>query len=130
MTSNDPLANVLSQINNAVKVGKKAVRTNISSALIKKNLQLMQDAGYIAGFEEHIDSKGNYLTVDFNGKLNKCGVIKPRFTVQVDNFETFEKQHLPAKGFGILIVTTNKGLLTHNQAKEANVGGRVISYCY
>lgn len=130
MATNDPLANVLSQLNNAVKVGKPSITTKISSKLIKQTLQIMQDEGYLASVEEHIDSKGNYLTVTLNGKLNKCGVIKPRYTVQVDNFEKFEKQHLPARGFGMLIVTTNKGLLTHNAAKEAHVGGRLISYCY
>ena len=130
MANNDPLASVLSQLNNAVQVGKPTVTTKFSSKLIKQTLQIMQDEGYLASVEENVDSKGNYLTITLNGKLNKCGAIKPRFTVQVDNFEKFEKQHLPARGFGSLIVTTNKGLLTHNKAKEENVGGRLISYCY
>jgi small subunit ribosomal protein S8 len=113
-----------------VQVGKPSITTNISSKLIKQTLQLMQDEGYLASVEEQVDSKGNYLVITLNGKLNKCGVIKPRFTVQVDNLEKYEKQHLPARGFGVLIVTTNQGLLTHNQAKEKHVGGRLISYCY
>ena len=130
MTQNDTLATVLSQISNAVRVGKTNVTTTISSKLIKEALSIMKDNGYIGGIEEITDSKGNYLEVTLNGRLNASGVIKPRFAVKIDDFEKFEKRFLPAKGFGIIIVSTNKSLLTHNDAKEQNVGGRLISYCY
>lgn len=130
MSNNDVLASVLSQLNNAVKVGKPSITTSISSKVIKRVLEIMQGAGYIAGFEEVVDVKGNYLNISLNGKLNKCGVIKPRFAINLSNFEKFEKSYLPAKGFGFLIVSTNKGLMTHVEAKEQNVGGKLISYCY
>ncbi len=130
MANNDNLAMVLSQMDNAIKVGKSSVTTSISSNLIKEVLTLMKNEGYLAEWVEHEDSKGNYLTITFNGKLNKCGVIKPRFAVGVDNFEQYEKRYLPALGFGLLFISTNKGLLSQVQAKEENVGGRLISYCY
>ena len=44
--------------------------------------------------------------------------------------ESFEKRFLPAKDFGVLIISTNKGLLTQKQAKEQNVGGALVAYCY
>lgn len=64
------------------------------------------------------------------GTINKCGVVKPRYSVKVEDLEDFEKKFLPAKDFGIVILSTNKGLLTQNQAKEANVGGTIVAYCY
>ncbi len=130
MSLNDALASVLSQMNNAVRVGKRDVITNVSSRLIKQVLSIMKENGYIGDVEEIVDSKGNTLQVQLSGMMNKCGVIKPRFTVKLADFEKFEKRYLPAKGFGFLIVSTNKGLMTHVEAKEQGIGGRLISYCY
>ena len=130
MAQNDTLANVLSHITNAIRVGKSSVTTNISSRVIKQTLEIMKDEGYLGDVNEIEDSKGNYLEITLIGRLNSCGVVKPRFAVKADNFEKFEKRYLPAKDFGIIIVSTNKGLMTHMKAKEENLGGRLISYCY
>lgn len=130
MSNNDILASVLSKVDNAIKVGKSSVTTSISSKLIKEVLEIMKDSGYLADVSEVVDVKGNYLNISLNGKLNKCGVIKPRFAIPLADFEKFEKSFLPAKGFGFLIVSTNQGLMTHTQAKEKNIGGRLISFCY
>ncbi|MFP4118853.1 MAG: 30S ribosomal protein S8 [Candidatus Woesearchaeota archaeon] len=130
MAQNDTLANVLSQINNAVRVGKTSVTTNVSSKLIRQALEIMKEEGYLGDVTEIEDSKGNVLEITLIGRLNSCGVIKPRFAVKVNNFEKFEKRYLPAKDFGLIIVSTNKGLMTHMKAKEENLGGRLVSYCY
>lgn len=130
MSLNDALASVLSQIDNGVKVGKKEIVTNVSSTLIKQVLLIMKENGYIGAVEELVDAKGNYLRVSLLGMLNKCGVIKPRFSVKFADFEKYEKRFLPAKGFGFLLVSTNEGLLTHVEAKQKGIGGRLISYCY
>ena len=47
-----------------------------------------------------------------------------------DILEKFEKRYLPAKGFGLIIVSTSKGLMTHVDAEEKNIGGKMIAYCY
>lgn len=130
MSINDPLAAVLSQINNAKRVGKDVVVTKLSSNLIKKVLTIMHEEGYIGSVEEIVDSKGNTLKINLIGHLNACGVIKPRFAIGLEDYEKFEKSYLPARGFGLLILSTNQGLMTHTQAKEKSVGGRLISYCY
>jgi small subunit ribosomal protein S8 len=62
--------------------------------------------------------------------VNKLGVVTPRFNVKQDGFVTFEKRYLPAKDFGVLILTTTKGIITHKQAKEASLGGKLIAYAY
>ncbi|MFW5977509.1 MAG: 30S ribosomal protein S8 [Candidatus Nanoarchaeia archaeon] len=130
MALNDTLANVLSQLNNAIQVGKTQVVTNTSSKVITTVLQLMKSNGYIGDVEEVEDSKGNYYKITLVGKLNKCGVVKPRFAVKLEDFEKYERRFLPARGFGFLFVSTNKGILTHVQAKEQGVGGRLLGFCY
>lgn len=130
MSLNDTLATVLSQINNAVRVGRDSVTTKHSSKQIKTVLEIMHDKGYIGNYEEVIDSKGNYFVVSLIGSLNKCGVVKPRFSVKADQLERYEKQFLPARDFGVLIISTNQGMMSHVEAKEKGIGGRLISYCY
>ena len=44
--------------------------------------------------------------------------------------EKFEKRYLPAKDFGILLVTTNKGVMTHEEAKKNHVGGKLLAYVF
>lgn len=130
MTLNDPLASALSKISNAEKVGKREVTIYPVSKTIKGVLDIMKKEGYIGEYNETEDSKGNSLTVSLLGNINECGAIKPRFSVKMDDYLKFEKRYLKAKDFGMIIVSTSKGYMTHNDAKSKNFGGSLISYCY
>jgi len=130
MSLNDPLANVLSAIQNAEERGKHEVTTKNNSALIRKVLDLMQKKGFLAGYEIVPDSKGGTLLIRLNGKINRTGVIKPRYQIKKRSYERFEKRYLPARNFGVIIVSTSRGLMSHQEAHEAGIGGTLISYCY
>lgn len=130
MSLNDPLSNVLSQIDAYERAGKKELVTRFTSKVIKKVLSIMQENNYLGGFEEIKDSKGSTLKINLIGRINKTGVIKPRFSVKKDTFEKFEKRFLPAKDFGILIVSTPQGMMIHTEVKNKEIGGRLVSYCY
>ena len=130
MSLNDPLSNVLSQIDAYERAGRKEVITKNNSNTVKKVLKIMQEHKYLGDYEEIKDSKGALLKINLIGKINKTGVIKPRFSVKKDTYEKFEKRFLPAKDFGMLIVSTAQGMMTHIEAKEKEIGGRLISYFY
>lgn len=130
MTMNDPLSAALSSINNNEKISKLTVTVFPASMMIKEVLDVMNKNGYIGSFEEITDSKGNRLAINLLGKINKCGAIKPRFSVTLPEYEKFEKRFLPAKDFGILVISTNKGIMTHTEAKEKKLGGKLLAYCY
>lgn len=127
---NDPLAAALSKILNAERRNKKEVLIKPASRTIKTVLGIMNLNNYLGSFEEMKDGRGNFLKVSLLGNLNQCGVIKPRFATKKDQFEKWEKRYLPAQGFGLLFVSTPYGILTHDQAKEKNTGGRLLAYCY
>lgn len=127
---NDPLANTLSGILNNERVSKRSYIARPSSKIIKKVLEVMKEAHYIGEYKETDDGKGGTLKINLIGSINKCGAIKPRYSIGKGGFEKFEKRYLPAKGMGILIVSTPLGILTHEQAKEKGVGGRLLAYCY
>ena len=130
MSMNNPLATVLSRIQNAEHYGKQEFTVLQNSTLIKAVLSIMKNEGYIKEFKEQKDKKGDKLTITLSGRINKTGVVTPRFTVKNNNYERFEKRYLPGRDFGILLVTTNKGLMTHKQAKSEKLGGKLVAYAY
>ncbi|MCK5038255.1 MAG: 30S ribosomal protein S8 [Thermoplasmata archaeon] len=126
----DPLNDAMSQINNAEEVGKSECVVKPSSKLIGRVLKTMQDNGYIKEFEYLDDGRSGQFKVSLNGNINKCGVIKPRFSVRKAELENFESRYLPAQDFGVLILTTTEGVITHTQARSLGVGGRLLAYVY
>ncbi len=130
MALNDPLANVLSHIYNAEKKGKKNCDVRPTSRMIKEVLRVMKENKYLGDVQEVTTEKGGALHIDLLGAINNCGVVKPRFSITKGAYEKYERRYLPAKAFGILVITTSKGIMTHNEALEKGVGGRLIAYCY
>ena len=127
---NDPLANVMSLIVHAESIGKSDCTIKPVSRIIKELLKVMKENGYVWDFKEIEDGKGNYMELTLNGSINKCGVIKPRYSVKNSEFEKFERRYLPAKDFGILFVATPMGIMTHYDAKSQKTGGKLLAYCY
>ena len=120
----------MSKILNFEKVGKRECVIKPMSKIIKKVLEILNTEGYLGKYEEVEDGRGNYLRLNLLGNINKCGSIKPRFVVKLDGYEKFEKRFLPSKDFGLLIVSTSQGIMTHYKAKEKKIGGRLLAFCY
>ena len=130
MTLLDPLADAMSSIYNSELVGKPEVVIAPASSLIERVLQVMQSRGYVGEFERIDDGRAGRFRIQLMGRTNKCGVIKPRYPVKRDGFEKYEKRFLPAFNYGILIVTTPNGVMTHEDAKKEGIGGRLLAYVY
>ena len=126
----DNLAQVLSAINNAKKTAKTEVVVRPASKLIVAVLEFVKKEGYIDGFEVTQNSQGGEIKVSLKGSINKIGVIKPRFSVKSRDIEKFEKRYLPAKDFGMIILSTPKGLVSHMHARDNGMGGRLVAYVY
>jgi small subunit ribosomal protein S8 len=130
MANNDTLAAALSKMLNVERIGKRECVVKPYSSVIKRVLEIMNQHNYVGAFEEIEDGRGGTLHINLLGNINKCGVIKPRFSTKVDDFEKWEKRYLPAKDFGIIILSTPKGIMTHTDAKAKGLGGTLIAYCY
>ncbi len=126
----DPLNDALSSIKNASLVGKRECFVRPSSKLIGRVLKVMKDNNYIEQFEYIEDGKAGMFLVKLNGNINNCGVIKPRFSVRTTQLEKYEGRYLPAQDFGVLILTTTKGVVSHSKAKNFGVGGRLLAFVY
>jgi len=126
----DPLNDAFVTIKNAQERGKLQCVIKPSSKLIGRTLRVMEEHDYINQFEYVEDGKGGVYKVHLNGHINSCGVIKPRRSVKRAELGKFEARYLPAQDFGVLIISTNKGVITHTQARELGIGGRLIGYVY
>ncbi len=130
MSLNDPLANALSEIMRYDNMGRKEILIKPMSKVIKKVLEILNHNGYVGTYDEIDEGRGKYLKLNLIGMVNECKVIKPRFPVKFQDIEKCETKHLPAKGFGILIISTPQGIMTHDDAAAKKIGGALIAYCY
>src|SRR3989344_3138800 len=106
----DIVADALNMIRNAQKSGKDTIRIGRISNLLIEIFKIMKQNGSLKKYK--IDGKDKSATVTI-GDLFECGVIKPRFTVKKENIEKYRRRYLPARGIGTIIISTNKGLITH-----------------
>ena len=100
------------------------------SKVIVKFLGVMQKHGYINEFEIIDDKRSGKIVVNLNGRLNKCGVISPRFDIQLKNFDKFMAQVMPSRQFGKVVLTTTCGIMDHEEAIKRHIGGKVLGYFY
>lgn len=126
----DPLNDAMSSIRNAEKVGKLECLVKPSSKLIGRVLRVLQDADYIKSFEFVEDNKAGKYRVLLSGRINECGVIRPRYSIKLAEMEKTESRYLPAQDFGVLILTTTKGVVSNVQAKKLGIGGKLLAYVY
>jgi len=130
MVRTSVLNDALNSINNAEKKGKRQVMIRPSSKVIVKFLRVMQKHGYIGEFEVVDDHRSGKVVVQLNGRLNKTGVISPRFNVALTEMEKWVVRLLPARQFGYIVLTTSAGIMDHEEARRKHVSGKIIGFFY
>lgn len=130
MPAVDVLSNGLTSIVNNEFRNKRECVISPASKLLGRILRVMQLNGYIGEFEFIDDGRTGKFRVQLLGRVNKCGAIKPHFSVRMNEYEIWEKRFLPSRDIGMLIVSTSKGVMPHREAKEKGIGGKLVAYVY
>ncbi|KAI3150725.1 hypothetical protein CBS147317_7724 [Penicillium roqueforti] len=143
MVKTSVLNDALNAMNNAEKAGKRQVLIRPSSKVIVKFLAVMQKhvisfffgvlvsmTCYIGEFEEVDDHRSGKIVIQLNGRLNKCGVINPRYPVQLRDLEKWATQLLPSRQFGYVVLTTSAGIMDHEEARRKHVAGKLLGFFY
>lgn len=124
--SQDLISDGLNQIMNAKKVGKKELVLRKYSKVLIRILEIMKEKGAI---NYSLDKEENTIAVSII-KLNDCRSVKPRYYSGWENLDKYLRRFLPSRNFGFLLVSTNKGMMTHQEATSNQIGGSLIAYFY
>jgi len=130
MPSNNTLANLFATIYNNEIRNKKECIAIPASKLASAVLRSMQRNKYIGEFEYIDDGIAGKFKIQLLGRINRCGVVSPRYSVRKNEYIRWERQFLPAVGVGILILSTPLGVLSHVEAQDKGIGGRLVGYVY
>jgi small subunit ribosomal protein S8 len=126
----DLLNDALVTLRHADQDGKPRVEIAPTSKLIAEVLRIFREHHYIEEFTFVPTGRGGKYDVTLSRRINSCGVIKPRISVPHDGLERYESRFLPAQDFGLLVLSTNQGVLSHQKARELKIGGRLLAYVY
>ncbi len=125
--SQDIVADGLNMIKNTKRARKDTVKINRISNLFIEILKIMKQEGAIKKYKIDSSQKSVEMTL---GNLFDCSAIKPRYTVTKDTIEKYRRRYLPSRKLGTIIVSTSKGLMTHEEAQKEKIGGCLIAYFY
>ena len=132
---NDPIADMLTRIRNAILIGRDSV--DIPSSKLKIEIaRILKEEGYIEEFIVGDQQPFALITI----KLKYFGTRRQRTPV-ITHIERVSKpgrrvyrgrKELPLiqSGMGIAIVTTPKGVMTAAQARRERTGGEVLCYVW
>ncbi len=130
MPATNVLANLFVTLYNNEARRKSECTILPTSKLGVEVLKTLQKEGYVGEFERIEDNRGGKFRIKLLAKINKCGAISPRFKVGKDEYPAWEQQYLPAYDRGVLLVTTNQGVMSHHDAVSRGIGGFLIGYVY
>ncbi len=125
----DHLADALNTMKTHEMVGQQNCSV-AATKLVGEILNLLKEHGYVREFKKVDESVGGHFEVELDGRINDCGVIKPRFPVKRNEWAKKEEQFIPGVGVGLLIVSTSQGVMTNVDAEEKRIGGRLLAYIY
>ena len=133
MTTNDPIADMLTRIRNA-NTAKHDIVDIPASKMKLAIAEILFNEGYIKKYD--VVEDGNFKTIRVTLKYGKeknekiitgiKRISKPGLRVYVN------KTEIPRVlgGLGIAIVSTNKGVVTDKEARKLNAGGEVLAFVW
>ncbi len=132
MAVNDPLSDLIARIKNAAERRRSTVLTP-ASKLRQRVLDVLQEEGYIRGYTL-IEEPGEFPQFQIELKyFDGQPVIAEIARVSKPGRRVYSsiKDLKPIKnGLGISILSTPKGVMSDNAARDANVGGEVLCRVY
>lgn len=125
----DHLADALNVMKTHEYVGQRNCSVK-ATKIVAEVLRVLKEHKYLKDFSKVEDGKSGFYNIVLDGRINDCGVIKPRFPVKKTDWAKTEERYIPGVGLGVLIVSTPLGIMTNAEAEAQKIGGRLIAYIY
>src|SRR5207248_1104018 len=128
MNNQDPIADMLTRIRNANRVGRRMVlipRSKICSGIA----QVLKDEGYVDDYDVIEDPQQGQIRVKLKYTMTGEKVIHAIDRASKPGCRVYRGVgELPTvlNGMGISIVSTSKGVMSDRRAREQNVGGELL----
>ena len=124
----DPIADMLTRIRNAVRMGRREVRVPASN--LKAGIaEVLRQEGYIAGFDRIDDGHQGLIRIQLKyGPMGNPVITELKRESKVGRRDYRSVDSLPKvlNGLGIAIISTSHGVLSDRQCREKNVGGELL----
>ena len=132
MAVTDPIADALTILRNA-SFAKKVVAEIRNSKLTEEILKIFKGEGFISDYKLIKDSKQGilrvYLKYDKDGTPAILGIKR----ISKPGLRVYKKSdELPKVygGLGVAVISTSKGMMTDNEARDGKMGGEIICYTW
>ncbi|MCX5854278.1 MAG: 30S ribosomal protein S8 [Deltaproteobacteria bacterium] len=129
MGMTDPIADMLTRIRNANRVRYKSV--DILLSRINLNIaKVLKKSGYISGYDVKKDARGyQVLRISLKYYDAKKTVMTDIQRVSKPGRRVYVKSDMIPKvlnGYGTVILSTSKGIMTDQEARDSKVGGEIL----
>ncbi len=132
MLCNDPIADMLTRIRNALIARHETV--TIPASTMKKSIaQILLDEGYVKSVDYIDDGLQGQIKIVLKYAQGKESVIKGLKRISKPGLRVYAKNEEIPKvlgGLGIAIISTSKGVMADKEARKAGVGGEVLAYIW
>ena len=128
---NDTISDMLTRIRNANQMKYASVAV-LNTKMTREIARILKEEGYINDYSNNEESKMLDLSLKY-GENKKERVITGLKRISKPGLRVYAKHdELPRvlNGLGIAIVSTNKGIMTDKQARNAGLGGEVLAYIW
>jgi small subunit ribosomal protein S8 len=131
VTSTDPIADMLTRIRNAINVRKNEV--SLPHSKVKESVaKLLKDSGFIDAVRVEGEGINKSLLLTIHGEGSNARITEIQRLSKPGRRYYVRSQEIPTvkRGRGVVIVSTSKGMMTGDAAKQAGVGGELICKVY
>ena len=132
MLCNDPIADMLTRIRNAL-IARHETVTSPASNMKKSIAQILLDEGYVKSVDYIDDGLQGQIKIVLKYAQGKESVIKGLKRISKPGLRVYAKNEEIPKvlgGLGIAIISTSKGVMADKEARKAGVGGEVLAYIW
>ena len=132
MIMNDPIADMLTRIRNAL-IARHDTVTLPASNMKKAIAKILLDEGYVKSIDFIDDDVQGQIKIVLKYVQGKQPVIKGLKRISTPGLRVYaRREELPKVlgGLGVAIISTSKGIMTDKEARNAGIGGEVLAYIW